>query len=58
MPKVYVVGGHSGVERMFMGEGWEIAGSLNKADLVCFTGGADVRKTFLEIDWQMQLLGQ
>lgn len=42
MPKVYVVGGHSGVERMFMCEGWEISGSLNKADLFCFTGGADV----------------
>ena len=42
MRKVLVVGGHPGVVAMFELRGWEVTQDLTKADLVQFTGGADV----------------
>ncbi len=44
MKSVYVVGGDRLIEAMFIARGWEIAktGEWEDADLVCFTGGADV----------------
>lgn len=46
-PKVFVVGGDGAIERMFTAYGWEVLRSsvmsnLLEADLVQFTGGADV----------------
>lgn len=40
--KVYIVGGDRLIENMFRARGWEMAQDLNDAELVCFTGGADV----------------
>lgn len=39
--KVYVVGGSHMVIRMFCDAGW-IPSGIEEADLICFTGGADV----------------
>lgn len=39
---VYVVGGGYEYERMFKQAGWGLADHLSGADLLCFTGGADV----------------
>lgn len=41
-PKVYIVGGDGSIERMFIVYGWQVVRSLVGADLVQFTGGADV----------------
>lgn len=40
--KVYVVGGGYAYERMFKQAGFELSHSMQEADLLCFTGGADV----------------
>ena len=40
--QVLVVGGNMGVTQMFMQAGFGIVAELEKADIVCFTGGADV----------------
>ena len=42
MNKVYVVGGGFAYERMFKQAGFELSASMQEADLLCFTGGADV----------------
>lgn len=42
MKKVYVVGGGYAYERMFKQAGFALATSMQEADLLCFTGGADV----------------
>lgn len=42
MKKVYVVGGGYAYERMFKQAGYALAHSMQEADLLCFTGGADV----------------
>lgn len=42
MKKVYVVGGGFAYERMFKQAGFELSHSMQEADLLCFTGGADV----------------
>lgn len=43
MNKVYIVGGDSLIEDMFSRRGWEVVKDKSvSADLVCFTGGADV----------------
>lgn len=42
MKKVYVVGGGYAYERMFKQAGFALAHSMQEADLLCFTGGADV----------------
>ena len=42
MKKVYVVGGGYAYERMFKQAGFALAASMQVADLLCFTGGADV----------------
>lgn len=42
MSKVFIVGGGVAYAHMFIQYGWEIADSLWDADLVQFTGGADV----------------
>lgn len=42
MKKVYVVGGGYAYERMFKQAGYALAASMQEADLLCFTGGADV----------------
>ena len=42
MKKVYVVGGGYAYERMFKQAGFELSHSMQEADLLCFTGGADV----------------
>lgn len=42
MPKVYVVGGCGGTSVMFLNAGWEVVDTYTAADLVQFTGGADV----------------
>lgn len=39
---VYVIGGGFAYERMFKQAGWKLAASMHGADLLCFTGGADV----------------
>lgn len=39
---VYIVAGDSAYRNMFERLGFEVTSSLLKADLVCFTGGADV----------------
>lgn len=41
-PKVFVVDGDPGVTRMFMGNNWRVVWSPDEADLIQFTGGADV----------------
>lgn len=40
--KVYIVGGGEQYEQMFKSRGWEVAESLNEADVVQFTGGHDI----------------
>lgn len=42
MKNVYIVSASYAYDQMFKREGWEVTSDLNKADLVCFTGGADV----------------
>lgn len=42
MKKVYVVGGGYAYERMFKQAGYVLVTSMQEADLLCFTGGADV----------------
>ena len=42
MRKVYIVGGGGDYKSMFEGEGWEVVDCFSKADLIQFTGGADV----------------
>lgn len=42
MPSVYIIEGNGQYSNLFKMRGWDIADSLNKADLVQFTGGADV----------------
>lgn len=41
-PKVFVVGGSTGFSAMFINFGWTITRNIEEADLVQFTGGADV----------------
>lgn len=43
---VYVVGGGLDFTRMFVAEGWEITQDIFSANLVQFTGGADVSPEF------------
>lgn len=40
--KVLVVGGNMGVSNMFVQAGFALVSELENAELVCFTGGADV----------------
>ena len=40
--KVFVVGPEGFITNMFEREGWEIVGTPEKADVLCFTGGADI----------------
>lgn len=41
--KVYIVGGDGGIEKMFNNQpGYSTTTAFDKADLFCFTGGADV----------------
>lgn len=40
--KVFVVGGDALVTKMFHSRGWHNTADISNADLVCFTGGADV----------------
>ena len=42
MRKVFVVGGDRAVAELFTNWGWSHVHSVALADLVCFTGGADV----------------
>ena len=42
MKKVYVIGGGYAYERMFKQAGFALDHSMQEADLLCFTGGADV----------------
>ena len=42
MKRVYVVGGGYAYERMFKQAGFALAHSMQEANLLCFTGGADV----------------
>lgn len=42
MPKVFIVGRDGAVSAMFHQAGWEIVDTYTSADLVQFTGGADV----------------
>lgn len=42
MPKVYIVGHAGAYAQMFLQKGWEVVDSMSQADLVQFTGGADV----------------
>lgn len=42
MPSVYIVHGGTEYRRLFTSHGWDIAGHAHQADLVQFTGGADV----------------
>ena len=42
MEKVLVEGANSLIVRMFQLNGWTVTSDINKADLVCFQGGADV----------------
>lgn len=42
MPSVYIVGGDYSVKHMFEQSGWGIVGQVDKASLLCFTGGNDV----------------
>jgi gamma-glutamyl-gamma-aminobutyrate hydrolase PuuD len=46
MPSVYVVGADLGVERMFWTRGWTVLDTIDKADLVQFTGGSDVHPSY------------
>ena len=46
-PRVHVVGGGGGyIAQMFMERGWEVVGEPWNADLVQFTGGADVTPSY------------
>lgn len=40
--KVFVENRDSGVERMFLNNGWELSDSIFNTDLLCLSGGADV----------------
>lgn len=40
--KVFIINGNSDYFDLFLDKGWEITSSLENADLVVFTGGADV----------------
>lgn len=40
--KVFVVGGGYAYQRMFDQAGYYLTGNMHEADLLCFTGGADV----------------
>src|SRR3546814_17569584 len=42
MSKVFIVGGGAQYKAMFAKRGWEIVSDVWQADLVQFTGGADV----------------
>ena len=42
MPKVLIVNGGLSYNKMFTNRGWEVTDQLMLADLVVFTGGADV----------------
>jgi GMP synthase-like glutamine amidotransferase len=42
MKKVYIVGGNGQYANLFEGLGFSTTGNIVGADLVCFTGGADV----------------
>jgi gamma-glutamyl-gamma-aminobutyrate hydrolase PuuD len=42
MKSVYVVGPDSAIQGMFTARGWAISKHSDIADLICFTGGADV----------------
>ena len=42
MKKIYVVGNNAGICAMFEAAGYECITSVTRADLFCFTGGADV----------------
>lgn len=41
-PKVFVVDGDLQYYRMFKDEGWRVVGAMDEADMIQFTGGADV----------------
>ncbi len=40
--KVCIIAGNSAYREMFEAHGWEVMDNAKNADLVCFTGGADV----------------
>lgn len=42
MRKVYIEGPRYGIDRMFSQEGWDVVSHFDEADLIQFTGGADV----------------
>lgn len=42
MPNVFIVGHDHSVSRMFSEKGWSVVPKITSADLVVFTGGADV----------------
>lgn len=46
MNKVFVVGGDSWIEKMFLIRGWTLVRSPDEADLLQFTGGEDVDPSF------------
>lgn len=46
MKKVFIVLDSFAVGAMFVNNGWTVIQDINKADLVCFTGGADVSPHF------------
>lgn len=46
-PNVYLVGGDQwGEQALFLQHGWNVVLDHNKADFVCFTGGADISPKF------------
>ena len=48
MPNVLIVGGGYQYEDMFRKMGWEIVGDMQEADMVQFTGGADVSPEYYD----------
>ena len=44
--KVFIEGGGQDYSKMFKDQGFEVVGDYKKADLICFTGGADVDPSF------------
>lgn len=42
MKKVFIVDGRGSYHEMFLSLGFELANGIDEADLICFTGGADV----------------
>ena len=48
MRKVFVVGGDHSVTTLFTTRGWANVNNVGAADLVCFTGGADVHPSLYD----------